>query len=73
MAREKSVIYKELNRIRVEKGMTRVELAELMNMDINTIDKYLSGKRDPNTRKTKALAASLNCTVGELFGENRAT
>lgn len=71
-----------LKRIRKEQGITQSELAERVGMSRNGIAKYEKSSCDRTTivkyengenlgtfNRIASIARALNCTVGELFGE----
>lgn len=58
---------KELKRLRKASNLTLKELAEKMNVTVNTIYHYESGKREPSLRLLKQLAAFFNVTVDQLI------
>ena len=66
----KITIGKNLERIRKEKGITRKELAEAINVNETTLGAYCVGRNLPPIDKIYALAVILNCSIIELTGDN---
>lgn len=60
-----------LKRLRVEKGLSQQELADLSGMSKNHISRMENGGQDnPNIRTVVAIASALDVTVDDLiFGE----
>lgn len=58
-----------LRSIRRGQNLTQEELAERLNIHVNTIRRWEQDKQAPDVRKLEALAAALNTTVAYLSGE----
>lgn len=56
-----------LARIRIERGMTQVQLADMIGTSQNMISRWETGSRIPSGRSLVKIAAALNCTVDELL------
>ena len=54
-------------RIREQKGITRKELAEALNVSLPSITRYEKAYRDITTEKIIKIAAALNVSPSELF------
>lgn len=74
-----------LKRIRKSRRMTQAELGKLIGKShatvgryekckgLSTIARYESGDIVPSVNTATAIASALDCTVGELFGEEPST
>ena len=60
----------ELKRLRIEKGLTRQDVAEYMGVTAGTVKAWELGYRDVNMEKAVALCELLGCTVSDLIGES---
>ena len=58
-----------LRSIRRGQNLTQEELAERLNIHVNTIRRWEQDKQAPDVRKLEALASALNTTVAYLSGE----
>ena len=56
-----------LARVRIERGMTQVELARAADLDSNTISRIERGLKGVSTKTQIALAKSLKVEVYDLF------
>ena len=57
-----------LTKIRTQKGISRKELAGLLDVTVQTYGAYENGKREPNIDKLGKLAAALHVSTDELLG-----
>ena len=57
---------KRLRALRLEKGLSRVELAELAGLGPNTVRDYEQGLREPSLRSAFALADALGVAVDDF-------
>ena len=62
--------HEKLKSIRVEKGMTTYELADITGIPQSTISKMENGKRKIETDSIKLLAKALNVPISSFFDEN---
>lgn len=65
---EAEALGRAINSERVARGMTRPELAGLVEVSPDTLSDYIRGEREPPLAKLRALGAALNCSVGYLIG-----
>lgn len=56
-----------VQRRRVEQGLSQARLAETTSLDLTTIQRVVSGVLDIHVLVLDALARALNATVGELM------
>lgn len=54
-------------RIRMDRGLTQGQLAEMIGTSQNMISRWEIGSRTPSGRSLIKIAAALNCTVDELL------
>ena len=59
-----------LKRLRKEKGLTQVELAEKLNLSQSTIASWENGKRRPDLDFLPVIADFFGVTVGEIYGQD---
>ena len=59
----------KIKELRVDKGLTQVELAELLGVTQGCVAMWETGKAFPNSEKLPRLAEVLDCSIGELYGE----
>ena len=59
-----------LRRIRLEKGMTQVELANAVEVKQPIIAMYERGSKQPTIATAQAIARALGCELMELVGCN---
>ena len=52
--------------LRIERGWTQVEMADLLAMDRSYLSEVESGKRDPSLTMLKQLADGLTTSISEL-------
>ncbi len=57
-----------LKRLRKEKGISRAEIAKILNMTENAFGTYERGEREPPIEKLCKIAAALHVTTDELLG-----
>lgn len=58
----------KLKEIRIKKGLTQQDLAEIMGVSDSTISKYEKGKRKLNHDQIVKLSIALEVTPNELLG-----
>lgn len=58
-----------LEKIRLEKGMTQASVADCVGLTSQAICNYEKGIREPGIDTLKALAKTLDCTVDELLAD----
>ncbi len=58
---------KQIQRLRVEQGMSQAILAEALGVDSSTVAKWESGGIYPRAQLLPKLAQILGCTIDELF------
>ena len=64
------ILGENLKRIRLEKGISRKDLAAAIEIDESSYGKYERGERNLPADKIYNLAISLNCSVADILGEN---
>ena len=57
---------------RKSKGLTQIELGELMGVNRSTVAMWESGEALPRADKLPFLAEVLGCSIDELFDNNAA-
>jgi DNA-binding XRE family transcriptional regulator len=72
--REPSVFGRNLQRIRVEKGLTQRELAKKAEVSYNFVSYWENGrlrqtKRAPSANRVEAVAGALECSFEELLSD----
>ena len=55
---------------RVEKGLTKKQLAETVQLDISAIGKYERGERRPSPEKAKVIAETLGFDWTKFFDQS---
>ena len=66
----KQIFGENLERIRKEKGFTRKQLSDFLEMDVNSYGAYERGEKNPPLKKLFKIADYLKVSVIELIGEN---
>ncbi len=56
-----------LKKLRLEKGLSQTQIAEILKVNPNNIGRYERGESNPNTKFLKALADCLNVSVDYLY------
>ena len=56
-----------LSRLRIARGLTQSQLAEMVGCTGKDISRWEHGARHPSTRSLIKLATELNCTVDDLL------
>ena len=56
-----------VRRLRKEKGITQLELAELLGVGRSYLSQVERGKRDPGLRLVKSIADGLKITLSDLL------
>lgn len=59
-----------IKRIRKNKGLTQKELAEKLKVNINTIQNYENGRREPKIEVIKNLGEILDVSLSEFFWDD---
>ena len=59
----------ELKRLRKERGLTQVELAEKLNLSQSTIASWENGKRRPDLDLLPIIADFFGVSVDEIYGQ----
>lgn len=57
-----------LKQVMDEKNMTQAELSSLTGIGKSSISQYLSGKNEPNQKRTEKIADALQCSAAYLNG-----
>ena len=57
-----------LRRLRNEKGLTQIELAELCGISPKTLSSYETGRTEPNLGEVKKLCDVFKCSIAALTG-----
>jgi len=60
--------HEKIKQLRLERGLSQIELANKIGVAKSTYSLYESGKREPDVLKIKKIAAALNTTGDELLG-----
>lgn len=60
-----------LQQLRENKGISQAELAKKANVTQQAVAKWESGESFPRADKLPALARILDCTIDDLFWENK--
>lgn len=68
-----NIIAENITRRRKELNMTQRELADKLNVSDKTVSRWETGKQVPDALMMPELAKSLNVSIDELYGMNRAT
>lgn len=55
---------------RKRKGLTQLQLAQMVGYTTNTIWRWENGQRTPNAEALKALADVLECSIDELVRDD---
>ena len=63
------MMYDELKRLRKERGLTQVELAEKLNLSQSTIASWENGKRRPDLDLLPIIADFYGVSVDEIYGQ----
>lgn len=63
-------VYMKLKEFRVLKGLTRKEVAENLNITVNSIEKYENGKAEPSIANLIKLARLFGVSVDTLIGND---
>lgn len=58
---------KQIQKIRMRRGMSQAALAEAIGVDSSTVAKWESGGVYPRAQLLPQLAEILSCTIDELF------
>ena len=58
-----------IKRLRINAGLTQTELAELVGVTAAAISGWEHGVANPNVKRLKRVAETLNVTVDELLTE----
>lgn len=58
----------KLKEIRLRKGLTQAQVAEMIGVHVMNISRWENGERDPSTDIVRKLAFVLECTTDELLG-----
>lgn len=66
----KEIFGENLENIRKKKGVSRKQIAEMLEMDVNSYGAYERGEKNPPLKKLFKIADYLKVTVTELIGEN---
>ena len=64
----RNLFSENLKKIRKEKGLTREELADKINMSWESIKNYEMNRREPKISECATLAKALGCTMSDLTG-----
>jgi transcriptional regulator with XRE-family HTH domain len=62
-----SKLGKRIRALRVEKGWSQVEMADLLAMNRGYLSELETGKRDPSLSVLKTIADGLSITLSQLF------
>lgn len=57
-----------LRDIRLQRGLTQVEIAKQLGVDKSTYNGYESGRREPDVKRIKEIARILNVSADYLIG-----
>lgn len=67
MSKESRLFAKKMRALRIEKGMTQLELAEETGLDLTTINELENGRREPKLGTIKRVAKSLGLSLSVLL------
>ena len=56
----------QIARLRMERGLTQCQLAEMVGVPQNNISRWENGTRNPSGQSLIRLAAALNCSIDEI-------
>ena len=56
-------------RLRIKKGLTQGQLADILGCPQATISRWEQGTNSPSTKSLRALAKALDCSIDDLIGE----
>jgi putative transcriptional regulator len=59
----------KINDYRKQKGLTQQELAEILCISLNHLNKIERGKREPSLRLALRIANALDCRIEDIFFE----
>lgn len=57
----------QIARMRIARGMTQGQLAEMVGCHTKDISRWETGERNPSSKSLVALAKSLQCSIDELI------
>lgn len=60
-----------IEELRKEAGLTRAELAKVMNVSRQSISLWEKGKRGPCAKRLPELARVLGCSISDLYGSGQ--
>ena len=60
-----------IQNLRVRKKLTQEQLAAILKIDRSTIAKWETGEAMPRADKLPEIAKALDCTIDELFKEDK--
>ena len=58
-----------LARLRMERGLTQGQLADILGCPQATISRWEQGTNSPSTKSLRALAKALDCSIDDLIAE----
>ena len=61
----------KIRELRINNNLLQKELANKLNINRSTVEKWENGRAVPRTEKLKSLARILNCSVVDLLPENK--
>lgn len=62
----------EIKKYRERAGISKTELAQIMDVDLTAVLRWETGEAMPRAAKIPKLADLLHCTIDELFGRDEA-
>lgn len=60
-----------LRTLRKEKGLTQVQLAQMVHVDQTAISQWERGIAQPRLRNCLQLAQTLECSIEDIFAETK--
>jgi len=63
------LLSERIRQLRIEKGLTQIDVASKMGIDDSSYRKIESGRTNPTSRTLYKLAVALDVSVAELFPE----
>ena len=66
---EKRELGQRIKSARKQKGLSQMQLADLVGYKVGTISKYEQGYRIPNIAMMNLIASALECSLAELAGQ----
>lgn len=72
MVKEGTRVKMNIRQIRLARGMTQKQLAELVDVSESMISQYESGKKSPSNETLLKLGEALDCSVSDILDDRKA-